>query len=151
MDVNSALNEILQTLVAGVISLAGILTTIYVNKAIELVKLKAQAVKDEQAKKILANALNNVDELICTNIVAVENTLKPQILEAIKDGKIDKSELNNLSLVVKENVINQMGQQTNTIINEALSDVNSYLESRIEKILADLKNSDSNAVNYTTI
>lgn len=151
MDVNSALNEILQTLVAGVISLAGILTTIYVNKAIELVKLKAQAVKDEQAKKILTNALNNVDELICTNIVAVENTLKPQILEAIKDGKIDKSELNNLSLVVKENVINQMGQQTNTIINEALSDVNSYLESRIEKILADLKNSDSNAVNYTTI
>ena len=151
MDVNSALNEILQTLVAGVISLAGILTTIYVNKAIELVKLKAQAVKDEQAKNILTNALNNVDELICTNIVAVENTLKPQILEAIKDGKIDKSELNNLSLVVKENVINQMGQQTNTIINEALSDVNSYLESRIEKILADLKNSDSNAVNYTTI
>ena len=151
MDVNSALNEILQTLVAGVISLAGILTTIYVNKAIELAKLKAQAIKDEQAKKILANALNNVDELICTNIVAVENTLKPQILEAIKDGKIDKSELNNLSLVVKENVINQMGQQTNTIINEALSDVNSYLESRIEKILADLKNSDSNAVNYTTI
>ena len=151
MDVNSALNEILQTLVTGVISLAGILTTIYVNKAIELVKLKAQAVKDEQAKKILTNALNNVDELICTNIVAVENTLKPQILEAIKDGKIDKSELNNLSLVVKENVINQMGQQTNTIINEALSDVNSYLESRIEKILADLKNSDSNAVNYTTI
>ena len=151
MDVNNALNEILQTLVAGVISLAGILTTIYVNKAIELVKLKAQAVKDEQAKKILTNALNNVDELICTNIVAVENTLKPQILEAIKDGKIDKSELNNLSLVVKENVINQMGQQTNTIINEALSDVNSYLESRIEKILADLKNSDSNAVNYTTI
>ena len=151
MDMNSALNEILQTLVAGVISLAGILTTIYVNKAIELVKLKAQAVKDEQAKKILTNALNNVDELICTNIVAVENTLKPQILEAIKDWKIDKSELNNLSLVVKENVINQMGQQTNTIINEALSDVNSYLESRIEKILADLKNSDSNAVNYTTI
>ena len=151
MDVNSALNEILQTLVAGVISLAGILTTIYVNKAIELVKLKAQAVKDEQAKKILTNALNNVDELICTNIVAVENTLKPQILEAIKDGKIDKSELNNLSLVVKENVINQMGQQTNAVINEALSDVNSYLESRIEKILADLKNSDSNAVNYTTI
>ena len=151
MDVNSALNEILQTLVAGVISLAGILTTIYVNKAIELAKLKAQAIKDEQAKKILTNALNNVDELICTNIVAVENTLKPQILEAIKDGKIDKSELNNLSLVVKENVINQMGQQTNTIINEALSDVNSYLESRIEKILADLKNSDSNAVNYTTI
>ena len=151
MDMNSALNEILQTLVTGVVSLAGILTTIYVNKAIELVKLKAQAVKDEQAKNILTNALNNVDELICTNIVAVENTLKPQILEAIKDGKIDKSELNNLSLVVKENVINQMGQQTNTIINEALSDVNSYLESRIEKILADLKNSDSNAVNYTTI
>lgn len=151
MDVNSALNEILQTLVAGVVSLAGILTTIYVNKAIELAKLKAQAIKDEQAKKILTNALNNVDELICTNIVAVENTLKPQILEAIKDGKIDKSELNNLSLVVKENVINQMGQQTNVVINEALSDVNSYLESRIEKILADLKNSDSNAVNYTTI
>lgn len=151
MDMNSALNEILQTLVAGVVSLAGILTTIYVNKAIELAKLKAQAIKDEQAKKILTNALNNVDELICTNIVAVENTLKPQILEAIKDGKIDKSELNNLSLVVKENVINQMGQQTNTIINEALSDTNSYLESRIEKILADLKNSDSNAVNYTTI
>ena len=41
-------------------------------------------------------------DLITTNIIAAEQTLKPQILIAIKDGEVDKSELQGLSITVNE-------------------------------------------------
>ena len=95
--------------------------------------------KDEQAKAILNDTLDKVDVLLKTNIVAMENTLKKEISEGIKDGKIEKDELNKLAVNVKENVLNQLGKGSLDILNEGLNDVNGYIEARLEQILVEVK------------
>jgi hypothetical protein len=142
---------LLQIVIGGIISIAGIYATIYINKAIAIAKEKANKIKDDQARTVAENILNDVDNLISTNIVSVENTLKPVILQAIADGKVDKTELNSLATIVKENTLNQMGTDAVKILNGTLGDSNSYLENRIEKILASLKSAPGTEVNKTII
>ena len=151
MDIQDIINSIVQTIIGGALSIASVYISIYVAKAIEVSKIKASLIKNEEAKAIINSTIDRVDDLIATNIISVENTLKPQILEAIKDGKVDNSELEELSIVVKKNVLKQMSEDTCEVLNATLSDVHGYIENRIERILAELKDAKGNVVTHTII
>ena len=151
LDIQESFNMIVQTVIGGALSIACIYVSIFISKSIEVAKSKASALKHEEAQNIIMNALNRTDDLITTNIIAAEQTLKPQILIAIKDGEVDKSELQGLSITVKENVLKQLSTDMYEVLNAALLDTNSYLENRIEKILAELKDAEGNVVSHTAI
>ena len=121
---NSQLNNLEQIILGGLISLACVYATIYFNKAIQLAQAKAKLIKDDGARTLVTN---------------------------IKDGKVDKTELNNISTVVKENVLKQLGTQATDVFNKNLGDINSYVANRIENNLADLKLQEGNSVSKTVI
>jgi hypothetical protein len=150
-SINNQLINILQLIIGGALAIASAFLPVLIHKAVAIANAKVQKIKNEQAREFLDNTLFKVDDLITTNIVSAENTLKPTILQAIADGKVDKNELNSLSTVVKENVLNQMSKQATEIFISSLSDANSYLTNRIEKILAELKSSPGTEVNKTVI
>lgn len=136
---------LLQIIIGGIISVAGVYATMYIGKAVSLVKAKAEHMQNEKTKVLVNSTLDNLDDLISTNIIAVENTIKPAILEAIAHGTVDKSKLNSLSKLVKENVLNQLSTESKEIFNNSLNDTNGYLQNRIEKILADIKTNKNNS------
>jgi hypothetical protein len=150
-SVQTQTNQLLQIIVGGALSIAIIYTTKYVNKLIEITKKKAQNIDDEGTRNLVTNALNDVDTLLQNNIISAENTLKPQILNSIADGKVDKSELSSLAETVKTNVLAQLGTQSIEVLNNNLGDLNSYVSTRLEKVLCDLKDSNSTAVTKTVI
>jgi hypothetical protein len=150
-SINDQLINILQVIIGGALAIASAFLPVLIHKAVAIANAKVQKIKNEQAREFLDNTLSRVDDLIITNIVSAENTLKPTILQAIADGKVDKTELNSLSALVKENVLNQMSKQAIEIFNSSLSDANGYLTNRIEKILAELKSSPGTEVNKTVI
>ena len=94
---------------------------------------------DETQKRILNDTLDRVDSLLQTNIIAMENTVKKDMLDAIADGKIEKTELKTLADNVKNNVLKQLGNDSLAVLNDSLGDVNGYLEVKIEEILAQIK------------
>ena len=113
--------------------------TLFVAKATQRAKVETEKLNDERQKAIVDATLDRVDELLKTNIIALENTVKKDMLELIADGKIEKEELKKLAENVKINVINQLGEGSMAILNETLGDVNGYLEVRIEEKLAEIK------------
>jgi|GEM_PF-3804744 hypothetical protein len=119
--------------------------------AIDYARTKASLIKDEKSRKLFTNALDDAERLIKTNIASAETTLKPKILAAIADGKVDKSELSSLATVVNENVLKQLGTQSVDVLNKNLGDTNSYLQNWSEDILAKLKNDPSSIVSKTII
>ena len=131
--------ELLDIVIGCALAIASAYGTLFVAKATQKAKLEMAKLKDEQAKAILNDTLDKVDVLLKTNIVAMENTLKKEISEGIKDGKIEKDELNKLAINVKENVLNQLGKGSLDILNEGLNDVNGYIEARLEQILVEVK------------
>ena len=131
--------QLLGIIIGGLLAIASAYMTLFVAKATQRAKVETEKLNDERQKAIVDATLDRVDELLKTNIIALENTVKKDMLELIADGKIEKEELKKLAENVKINVINQLGEGSMAILNETLGDVNGYLEVRIEEKLAEIK------------
>lgn len=131
--------QLLGIIIGGLLAIASAYMTLFVAKVTQRAKVETEKLNDERQKAIVDATLDRVDELLKTNIIALENTVKKDMLELIADGKIEKEELKKLAENVKINVINQLGEGSMAILNETLGDVNGYLEVRIEEKLAEIK------------
>ena len=131
--------QLLGIIIGGLLAIASAYMTLFVAKATQRAKVETEKLNDERQKAIVDATLDRVDELLKTNIIALENTVKKDMLELIADGKIEKEELKKLAENVKINVINQLGEGSMAILNETLGDINGYLEVRIEEKLAEIK------------
>ena len=131
--------QLLGIVIGGILAIASAYATLFVAKATQKAKAEVEKLNDERQRKLIDATLNRVDELLRTNIIALENTAKKDMLALIDDGKIEKDELKKLAQDVKINVLNQLGDDSLVILNETLGDVNGYLEVRIEEKLAEIK------------
>lgn len=131
--------QLLGIIIGGSLAVASAYAGLLVARATQKIKLEIAKLDDETQKKILNDTLDRVDALLQTNIVAMENTVKKDMLAAIADGKIEKSELKTLADNVKNNVLKQLGDDSLAVLNNSLGDVNGYLEVKIEEILAQIK------------
>ena len=131
--------QLLGIVIGGILAIASAYATLFVAKATQKAKIEIEKLNDERQRKIVDATLNKVDELLRTNIIALENTVKKDMLVLIEDGKIEKDELKKLAQDVKINVLNQLGEDSLAILNDTLGDVNGYLEVRIEEKLAEIK------------
>ena len=131
--------QLLGIVIGGLLAIASAYMTLFVAKATQKAKVETDKLKDESQRKIINTTLNKVDELLRTNIIALENTVKKDMLVLIADGKIEKEELKKLAQNVKKNVLNQLGEDSLAILNDTLGDVSGYLDVRIEEKLAEIK------------
>ena len=131
--------QLLGIIIGGILAIASAYMTLFVAKATQKAKAETEKLNDERQRKIVNATLNKVDELLRTNIIALENTVKKDMLDSIADGKIEKTELKTLADNVKNNVLKQLGNDSLAVLNDSLGDVNGYLEVKIEEILAQIK------------
>ena len=135
--------DLLKIVIESVLAIASVYATMFVANVTKKAKVELQKVKDEKAKELLNENLDRVDVLLRTNIIAMENTLKKELIKDIADGKLDKEEAKLLVNNVKKNVLNQLGNESLVVLNEGLNDLNGYIEARLEQILVEVKNSNA--------
>lgn len=138
-QLQESLIQLLSILIGGALTVVTAYVGVFVQKATQKAKLEIAKIEDENAQVIFSNALQKTTTLINTNIVAMENTLKKELIAAIEDGKIEKDELRQLSTAVKDNVLNQLTDDTLNVLNGGIKDINQYLEMKIEEELAKIK------------
>ena len=131
--------QLLGVIIGGCLAIATAYAGLLIARATQKIKLEIEKLNDETQKKIFNDALDRVDSLLQTNIVAMENTVKKDMLASIADGKIEKDELKTLADNVKNNVLKQLSEDSLAVLNDSLGDVNGYLEVKIEEILAQIK------------
>ena len=131
--------QLLGIIIGGCLAVASAYAGLLIARVTQKIKLEIERLNDETQKKILNDTLDRVDNLLQTNIIAMENTVKKDMLDAIADGKIEKTELKTLADNVKNNVLKQLGNDSLAVLNDSLGDVNGYLEVKIEEILAQIK------------
>ena len=131
--------QLLGIIIGGCLAIASAYAGLLIARVTKKIKLEIEKLNDETQKKIFNDALDRVDSLLQTNIVAMENTVKKDMLASIADGKIEKDELKTLADNVKNNVLKQLSEDSLAVLNDSLGDVNGYLEVKIEEILAQIK------------
>ena len=144
-------SQLLQIIIGGLFSALLGLAVVYAKKGFAYLKLKSNSIEDTEARAVVQKALDNLDNVLVTNITSADSTLKPIILKDIADGKVTKDELNSLADTVMNNTLKQLGNDSLDVLNGALGDTNGYIENRIEKILADLKVDNTSSVTKTVI
>ena len=141
---NETLVNLLATIISGLIGIALLQLFTYLRS-------KTSLIQDEQAKQIVDTTIDKVEKLINANIIKTENVSKPIMIQALQDGKIEKTELVKLRDEVRENVLSQLSQDSIDVLNDSLVDVEKYIDTKIESQLAILKEQEGIPVNHTVI
>ena len=141
---NETLVNLLATIISGLIGIALLQLFTYLRS-------KTSLIQDEQAKQIVDTTIDKVEKLINANIIKTENVSKPIMVQALQDGKIEKTELVKLRDEVRENVLSQLTQDSLNVLNDSLVDVEKYIDTKIESQLAILKEQEGIPVNHTVI
>ena len=144
MDIKANLFELLKVILLGVVNIVGIYATIYLNKlkekAISEIN-KNNIIKENAQKDLIKNAINRLDDLITESVESAQLTTVKEIKESNTDNI--KEQLNKLKEEMIVNVVGQLSTKSKELINMEINDINSYVSTKIESTLGELKGNNS--------
>lgn len=111
------------------------------HKLTEKVKLETQRIKDEEQRKLLTDALDDVEILTSKTVAQIEQTTAKTLREAVKNGVRDKTELEALSMKAFNEIAEALKPESKALIEKNFGDFSKYLTKAIEAKVLELKSS----------
>ena len=140
MDIKANLFELLKVILLGVINVGVVYASIYLNKlkdkAISEIN-KNNIIKENAQKDLVKNAISRLDDLITESVESAQLTTVKEIKESNTDNI--KEQLNKLKEEMIVNVVGQLSTKSKELINMEINDINSYVSTKIESTLGELK------------
>lgn len=145
MDMNiiqSAATEVLVNLALAVISLAGAYAVYYIRLGASKLKAQTAQIEDESARKVLDNALADVENLATKSVGAMEQTTAKALRDAAKSGAANREDLLALGKQVFNEVKAAIAPEAQKVITDNLGSFDDYLTKCIEDAVLKVKQSD---------
>lgn len=145
MDMNiiqSAATEVLVNLALAVISLAGAYAVYYIRLGASKLKAQTAQIEDESARKVLDNALADVENLATKSVGAMEQTTAKALRDAVKSGAANREDLLALGKQVFNGVKAAIAPEAQKVITDNLGSFDDYLTKCIEDAVLKVKQSD---------
>lgn len=145
MDMNiiqSATTEVLVNLALAVISLAGAYAVYYIRLGASKLKAQTAQIEDESARKVLDNALADVENLATKSVGAMEQTTAKALRDAVKSGAANREDLLALGKQVFNEVKAAIAPEAQKVITDNLGSFDDYLTKCIEDAVLKVKQSD---------
>lgn len=145
----NSLMPLLQSLLVALITIGVGFAISYIKSKKKDLILKANQIKDEDKRNAALYAIDAIDNVLNTNIVAMNDTAK-KIKNADLTAENRKEELAKLAETVKNDVIAQLSESIKNESSTIINDLDGYIAKRLEKNLDDLKK-ESNYLSTSTI
>lgn len=145
MDMNiiqSAATEVLVNLLLAVISLAGAYAVYYIRLGASKLKAQTAQIEDESARKVLDNALADVENIATKSVGAMEQTTAKALRDAVKSGAANREDLLALGKQVFNEVKAAIAPEAQKVITDNLGSFDDYLTKCIEDAVLKVKQSD---------
>jgi hypothetical protein len=140
MDVIEAMvSKVLVNIATGVIALFGAYGVYYIQKATAKVRTQTAQLKGEAERKLLTDALEDVERLAIVTVGSFEQTAAAALREAVKDGKADREELVALGGKAFEEVKAAISPKAQQVITDNLGSFDAYLAKFIENAVLEVK------------
>ena len=140
--IQSAATEVLVNLSLAVISLAGAYAVYYIRLGASKLKAQTAQIEDESARKVLDNALADVENLATKSVGAMEQTTAKALRDAVKSGAANREDL----LALGKQVFNEgkaaIAPEAQKVITDNLGSFDDYLTKCIEDAVLKVKQSD---------
>lgn len=110
------------------------------HKLTEKAKLETQRLKDEEQRKLLTNALDDIEILATKTVTEIEQTTAQALREAVKSGVRDRAELEALSKKAFDEIANALKPEAKALIEKHFGNFSKYLTKAIETKVFEVKN-----------
>lgn len=137
--IQSTASQVLVNLALGVIGLLGAYAVYYIQKAVAKVNEQTKQIKDEAARKLLNDALEDVETLVTVTVGSIEQTTAAALRAAVKDGTTNRDELLALGKKAFSSVKSNISIETQETITKNLGSFNVYLTNLIETKVLQIK------------
>lgn len=145
MDMNiiqSAATEVLVNLSLAVISLAGAYAVYYIRLGASKLKAQTAQIEDESARKVLDNALADVENIATKSVGAMEQTTAKALRDAVKSGAANREDLLALGKQVFNEVKAAIAPEAQRVITKNLGSFDEYLTKCIEAAVLEIKQNE---------
>ncbi len=140
--ITSAASTALANITLAAITLVAAVAVYYIRLAASNVKAQTSRIQDEAARKLLDNALGDVERLATKAVGAMEQTTAKALREAVKDGSKSREELLALGRSVFNDVKSSIGPEARKVITDNLGSFDKYLTKCIEDAVLKVKQAD---------
>lgn len=137
--IQSTAIEVLVNLALGVITLLGAYGVYFIHKATAKVQAQTSQIKDEAGRKVLTDALADVENLAVVTVGSIEQTTASTLREAVKGGKADREELLALGKRAFDEVKAAIAPEAQKVITDNLGSFDTYLSKLIEDAVRRVK------------
>jgi type II secretory pathway pseudopilin PulG len=141
--IQSAANQFVVTVVIALIGLLATYATYGIRKLTERVKAQTAQLKNEESRRLLNNALQDVEKLTVVTVSAIEQTTAKSLRELVKDGKASREELLALGKQAFDEVKAATLPDVQKVITDNLGNFDNYLTKLIENAVRRVKLEDS--------
>lgn len=140
--IQTVATDVLTNLALAVITLLGAYGVYFIQKAAAKVQTQTTQIKDESSRKLLTDALADVENLAIVTVGAIEQTTASTLRLAIKAGTADRDELLSLGKQAFEEVKAAIGPEAQQVIRNNLGSFDDYLSKCIENAVRRVKQED---------
>lgn len=137
--IQSTAIEVLTNLALGVITLLAAYGVYYIRKAAAKVRAQTAKLKDDASRKLLTDALADVENLATVTVGSIEQTTAAALREAVKDGKADREELLALGKKAFDEVKAATAPEAQKVITDNLGSFDAYLSKLVEDAVRRVK------------
>lgn len=135
-------SEVLVNVALGVITLLGAYAMYYIRIGVNMAKAKTSQIEDDATRKLLNNALDDVESLASISVGAMEQTTAKALRDAVKSGTASHEELLALGKQVFDDVKTAITPEAQAIITKNLGSFDDYLVKCIEDAVRKVKQED---------
>ncbi|RCX20862.1 hypothetical protein DFR58_10164 [Anaerobacterium chartisolvens] len=111
-----------------------------VNRLTQKAKAEVQQLENAEQRILLLDAIDDVETLTAKTVAQIEQTAAKELREAVKDGKVDKSELTALSERAYTEIMAALTPECKSLIDKNFGSFSDYLAKTIEAKVLELKN-----------
>lgn len=138
-QIQGAIVQMLVTVLLALIALAGAYATAYIKKASEKLRLEMTTMEDVNQMMHMRTALDRLEVVAEKTVNKIEEATAKQIRAAVKDGKVERYELERLAEDAYEEIISTMEPQYAEMIQKTLGDARTYILNTIDEKVELLK------------
>ena len=144
--------DFLVTLLTGVLTVLSGFILAGIKKLFDLVTAKISSIEDERVQKKTKEAVDNLEKIVNTTVVSLQQTLGDNIKKSIAagDGIYTKEDLYNLKDVAFKTVKSQLTSSTIDLLSQAYEDVEDLIGMLIETAVYSLPRTLTPAIELTS-
>lgn len=132
----------LTNLTLALLSLAAAYAVYYIRVAAAQAKKRTSQITDEAGRKVLEDALDDVERLAELAVSYTEQTAAKALREAVKAGTANREKLLTLGREVFQEVKGEIAPEAQRVITDNLGSFDHYLEQCIEAAVLKVKQND---------